>query len=664
MLKLRLAAAALNQTPMAWEGNRDRIITAIEAARAADAAILCLPELCVSGYGCEDHFFSAGVQQATLEMLAEILPATRGMAVALGLPVMVNRGLYNAAALACDGELLGLTLKQHLAGDGLHYEPRWFRKWPAAAVERIELFGRQVPVGDLLYNCGGVRIGIEICRDAWVADRPGSRLAAGGADILLNPTASHFAFGKQDVRRRLVLEGSRQFDVSFAFANLLGNEAGRAIFDGGTHIASSGVMLAEGPRLTFADHVLSCADIDVEATRRKKASSSEPSLPPQAYGGETVHSNFKLRSPGSPCPAAQPSPWDSTPPPKLEEFSRAVPLALFDYLRKSHAGGTVISLSGGADSAAVATLVWLMVKLGTAELGRDGFAQRLPRVGGLDAAKSDETIVGKLLTCVYQQTRHSSETTRSAAHVVAKAIGAEFLQWNVDKLVDGYVATVSQAIGRELSWDRDDVALQNIQARARGPAAWLLANLRNALLLVTSNRSEAAVGYATMDGDTCGGLAPIAGVDKAFLLQWLKWMEESGPLEAGALPALKAVNDQIPTAELRPASEHQTDEGDLMPYPLLEAIERAGIRDKLTPIEVFETLGPQFPELSPQQLAAYIERFFTLWCRSQWKRERLAASFHVDDRSLDPKGWCRFPILNSGFELELAALREYVKGVS
>jgi NAD+ synthase (glutamine-hydrolysing) len=663
MLKLRLAAAALNQTPMNWEGNRDRIITAIEAAREADAAVLCLPELCISGYGCEDHFFSAGVQKATLEMLAEIMPATRGMAVAMGLPVMVNRGLYNAAALVCDGELMGLTLKQHLAGDGLHYEPRWFRKWPAGAVERIELLRRETPVGDLLYNCGGVRIGIEICRDAWVADRPGSRLAAGGADILLNPTASHFAFGKQDIRRRLVLEGSRQFDVSFAFANLLGNEAGRVIFDGGTHIASSGVMLAEGPRLSFGDYALTCADIDVEATRRKKASSSEPSLPPQAYGGESVHSAFSLPSPKSACPPTAPSPWDEVPPPKNEELARAVPLALFDYLRKSRAGGAVISLSGGADSAAVATMVWLMAKLAIAELGRDGFAKRLPNIEGLDAANGDEAAVGRLLACVYQQTRNSSTTTHDAAAAVAKAIGSEFVEWNVDKLVDGYVATVSQAVGRNLTWDRDDTALQNIQARARGPAAWLLANLRNALLLVTSNRSEAAVGYATMDGDTCGGLAPLAGVSKAFLLQWLQWMEQTGPLGVGPLTALNLINRQQPTAELRPPSEHQTDEGDLMPYSLLDAIERTAIRDKLTPVEVFETLRPDFPSYSSQQLADWIERFFALWCRSQWKRERFAASFHVDDRSLDPKGWCRFPILNGNFDRELAQLRQHLKSL-
>ena len=119
-------------------------------------------------------------------------------------------------------------------------------------------------------------------------------------------------------------------------------------------------------------------------------------------------------------------------------------------------------------------------------------------------------------------------------------------------MVDEYVRTVSTAIGRELTWEHDDVSLQNVQARARGPGIWLLANLRNALLLTTSNRSEAAVGYATMDGDTCGGLAPIAGIDKAYLLDWLKWMETIGPAGVGPLPALAAVTCLSPTAELRP----------------------------------------------------------------------------------------------------------------
>lgn len=661
MLNLRLAAAAVNQTPLDWAGNRDRLLAAIEAARQAEACVLCLPELAVSGYGCEDQFFSAGVTDTSLAMLQELLPATRGMAVCVGLPVVVGRGLYNGAAMMCDGKLLGITLKQHLAGDGLHYEPRWFRPWACGEVRRIDVGGESIPVGDLMFDIGGVRIGIEICRDAWVANRPGSRFAAAGADVILNPTASHFAFAKQDVRRRIVLEGSRTFVCSYVFANVLGNEAGSAIFDGGTHIATAGRMVAEGPRLSFADHVLACGDVDVGITRRLRVAASTPSCPDGAFRGEVVTSEFALRSPKSPCPDTSVGAWDTVEPNKAEEFARAASLALFDYLRKSHANGFVISLSGGADSSTVATLVWLMVKLGVGELGLEGFAAKLPRVAGLEKLPSDEAVVGKLLVCAYQATRNSGDVTRNAATTMAKAVGAEFHEWNIDAFVDNYLAIGSKAVGRDLTWDRDDTAMQNVQARARGPAVWLLANLRNALLLVTSNRSEAAVGYATMDGDTCGGLAPIAGIDKAYLLEWLKWMEQTGPLGVGPLPALAAVNSQRPTAELRPPGEAQTDEGDLMPYRVLDAIDRAAVRDKQTPVEVFEVVSARFPEFSTAQVGAWVEKFFQLWYRNQWKRERFATGFHLDDSNLDSKTWCRFPVLSGGFERELAELREVLK---
>ena len=190
----------------------------------------------------------------------------------------------------------------------------------------------------------------------------------------------------------------------------------------------------------------------------------------------------------------------------------------------------------------------------------------------------------------------------------------------------------------------------------RSPSVWLLANVTGALLLATSNRSEAAVGYATMDGDTSGGLSPIAGIDKAYLRQWLRWLEAEGPDGLGPIPALSVVNQQQPTAELRPAAQHQTDEGDLMPYVLLDAIERAAIRDKRSPLEVWELMRAEFPAYEGPLLVTWILRFFRLFSRNQWKRERYAPSFHLDDESLDPKTWCRFPILSGGFERELAQL--------
>jgi NAD+ synthase (glutamine-hydrolysing) len=184
----------------------------------------------------------------------------------------------------------------------------------------------------------------------------------------------------------------------------------------------------------------------------------------------------------------------------------------------------------------------------------------------------------------------------------------------------------------------------------------MLANLRNHLLLATSNRSEAAVGYATMDGDTCGGLSPLAGIDKAYLLRWLQWREKSAPQGLSSVPRLSRVNNIPPTAELRPKEFQQTDEADLMPYDVLDVIERAAIRDKKSPADVLATLAEGYGHYSDADRRKWVVRFFTLWCRNQWKRERYAPGFHLDDESLDPKTWCRFPILSGAFMEELKEL--------
>jgi len=657
MKLLRVAAATLNQTPLDWDGNRTHIISAIEEARAEGVSVLCLPELCISGYGCEDAFLAPGTQAMALSVLEEILPYARGLLVSVGLPLFHNKALYNACALIADGKLVGFVAKRALSGDGIHYEPRWFKPWPVGARTTISVLGQVAPLGDIFFDCSGVRIGFEICEDAWVAQRRGAELSLMGVDLILNPSASHFAFGKQDVRRRLVLEGSRAFGVSYVYANLLGNEAGRAIYDGDALIATGGKVIAQAQRFSFADHVLVSGVIDVDLTRVLHASlnSSQPRV--VSAPGECVSVDFAFPSVEAFGPDAEVAEWERSSQLKEEEFARAIALGLFDYCRKSRSRGFVVSLSGGADSAAVACLVGLMVRFSVLELGLDGFAEKFEHIEGLSRLISDRELIGVLLTTAYQATRNSSEVTRAAAAQVARALGATHLEFDVEPLVAGYVAVIESALCRKLEWQRDDLALQNIQARARAPSVWLLANLNSALLLSTSNRSEAAVGYATMDGDTAGGLSPIAGIDKAFLRRFLVWLEKIGPHSLAPIPELSAVNAQAPTAELRPPSATQTDEADLMPYEVLDAIERAAIRDKRSPREVLSLICAQFSQYSKDDLWLWLDRFFRLWSRNQWKRERYAPSFHVDDENLDPKTWCRFPILSGGFSRELRELR-------
>ncbi|MDD5438991.1 MAG: NAD(+) synthase [Candidatus Omnitrophica bacterium] len=660
---ITVAGAGLNQTPLAWDDNKAHILAAILEARRSGAGILCLPELSISGYGCEDTFQSRGVLAMSARVLKEIIPATKGIAVCLGLPLAYENDIFNAVCFAVNGTIAGFVAKKYLAGDGLHYEPRWFKPWPRGARAAVALGGKTYPVGDLIFDLSGIRVGFEICEEAWVPQRPGAELARQGVDIILNPSASHFAFGKHEVRKRFVLDGSRAFGAAYVYSNLVGCEAGRIIYDGGVLIAAGGNLLAHGKRFTYNDVIVSSGNVDIDTIRMSRSRTAGFTPRTGEKSDRLISRPFKF--PGTVTaagPADTAEPWENRADVKKEEFSRSVSLGLFDYLRKSRAQGFVVSLSGGVDSSTVSCLVALMVRFGVEELGLKGFIRKLAYIRPLKKAQTEKDIVREILTCVYQATKNSSSATRRAAYQVAYSIGARFYEFDVEPLVNDYVKIVSGNIGRPLSWATDDIPLQNIQARARAPGVWLLANERHALLLATSNRSETAVGYATMDGDTCGGLGPIAGVDKAFLRQWLIWLEKEGPLGAFSIPALSRVNEQKPTAELRPLNRRQTDEKDLMPYDVLDIVERYAIRDKKTPLEIFLLTRKTFTRAyGDKDLALWIERFFKLWCRNQWKRERYAPSFHLDDENLDPKTWCRFPILSGNYERELGELRGYVK---
>jgi NAD+ synthase (glutamine-hydrolysing) len=670
MKLVKVGVACVNQTPFAWDENFAHLRVAIEQARSQGVSLLCLPELAITGYACEDTFFMDGLQDTAFSQLDELAKLTKGMVVAVGVPVYHEKALYNAAALLADGEIVGFVAKQFLAGDGIHYEPRWFKAWPAGEIDMLERVGadgiRRWPLGDLTFDLGGVRVGFEICEDAWVANRPGTDLALRGVDILCNPSASHFAFGKFVVRQRFVIEGSRAFGVAYLYANLLGNEAGRIIYDGGGLIASNAELVACGRRFSFQDVELSTAVIDIDANRREQArrGSHRP-----RHDAEELVIEFPFawpeRKPELPVPLT--SSWEDGANVREEEFGRAVGLGLWDYLRKSRAHGYVVSLSGGADSAACAVLVALAVQLAFQELGPAGVRARLPRIKRLhdviDSGRPIDESVGALLACAYQPTENSGKVTRTAAEQVARAIGSVFHTIDVDAQYKAYISTLEATIGRKLDWSTDDVTLQNIQARVRAPSIWMLANLRRAVLITTSNRSEVAVGYATMDGDTAGGLAPLGGIDKPYLRQWLRFMETTGLTGLAPIPALSYINHQQPTAELRPrvaGTAEQTDEADLMPYDFLESVEDAAIRDKHTPLEALQKLQPYYAQYTPLQLATWIERFFRLWCINQWKRERFAPAFHLDDRNLDPRSWCRFPILSGGFERELAEMKAFV----
>lgn len=607
---LKIGGATVNQTPMDWANNTDNILKAIDAARNANIAILCFPELCITGYGCEDWFLSEWLAERAWNELMVIKEQCQNITIAVGLPVRIDGITYNGCCVIHNQKILGITLKQNLANDGVHYEPRWFKAWVPDHTQLLKKGNDTIQVGDLVYDVHGIRFGFEICEDGWRGkDRPGYRLHQRQVNLILNPSASHFAMGKSLLRENEVVNaGSRLFNCAYVFVNLSGNEAGRMIYDGDIIISQQGKNLVTHPRLSFKPFNLAACLIDF-----RDPSNSE---------------KF--------------SPADNKD--KKEELARAVAVALFDYLRKSKSGGYVLSLSGGADSAACAIMVSEMVRRASDELGWESFCEAL----GIPLVSSREAAMALVLTCAYQSTVNSSDTTFQAAKTLSESLGATFYSWSIDNAVSGYTTSLEKVLGRTLTWETDDITLQNIQARSRSPIIWMLANIKRAVLLTTSNRSEGDVGYATMDGDTSGSLAPIAGLSKVFILEWLRWAET----ELG-YSGLQQVNNLQPTAELRPLERHQTDEKDLMPYAVLAQIEYHAILNKRSPVEVFQHMKTVAPAT---ELKGYIKKFFRMWAANQWKRERLAPSFHLDELNVDPRTWCRFPILSSAFAAELAEL--------
>jgi len=619
---LKIAGAALNQTPIDWANNLQNIHEAIRLAQAQGVDLLCLPELSITGYGCEDLFLSPWLPEFAFEKLLEIKDWCHNLTVCVGLPVRVFGQVFNTACVIKNREIVGFTAKQFLANDGVHYEPRWFSSWPANEIRNFEMLGQTYQIGDIIYEEQGIKYAFEICEDAWRPDnvRPAARHLEKGVQLIINPSASHFAMSKTDLRYKLVLNASKNFNCTYLYCNLLGNEAGKMIYDGEILIAQNGNLISRNNLLSFKQ-------VDFEAA---EVSFSQP-LP-------TVEMIADL-----------------APPDENKEFISAISLALFDYLRKSRSKGYVLSLSGGADSSVCAVAVAEMIRRAVCEVGLDDFAARtqvlkpevLAALKKLPAGEKEQVkaICQYFLICAYQASRNSSDDTFHSAASLAESIGATFYNWFIDDEVAGYTDKIEKAIGRKLTWETDDVTLQNIQARVRAPVIWMLTNLSGSLLMATSNRSEASVGYATMDGDTAGSISPLAGVDKAFLRQWLVWAQQELGYEG-----LQYVNNLQPTAELRPSDQAQTDEKDLMPYPILNQIERLAFYERLSPRQVYEKMQGQTDD---DLLKLYIKRFFTLWSRNQWKRERYAPAFHMDDYNVDPRSWLRFPILSGGYVDEL-----------
>jgi NAD+ synthase (glutamine-hydrolysing) len=613
-MSVRIASSNLNQTPLDWRGNLNNIRESIKIAKDNSVDILCLPELSITGYGCQDLFYHDWFIQKSDDILKEIRLLTKSITVIVGHPLSFNKKRYNSCCIIRNQKILGFFIKSNLPNDGIHYEKRWFEGWEYGKVDKFNFLNQSYPIGNFQIEYdNNLTLGFEICRDMWDEERPANYIKTKKNLIIFNPIASHYAFKKFDFRKKLVVESSKKFNCTYISVNLLGNESGKVIFEGDTILASEGKLISVNDRFSFKNISFSKYDID--------------------FNSQSDKINYES--------------------PKIyDEFIDAFSLGLSDYLFKSNLNGFALSLSGGLDSSSIAILTYEMIKR---ILEKQGI-ETLNKKFNLNLIPSDnihsniKKVINKILFTAYQETENSTKETKRSAKILSDFIGSNHFEWSIDSEVKSITEKISNKTSKKYSWEENDITLQNVQARVRSPFIWFIANANNLLLLSTSNRSESSVGYSTMDGDSSGSISPIAGIDKVFIKDLLKYLREKYNYTC-----LDNVLSLKPSAELKPTNKKQFDEDDLMPYNILSEIERCFVKERKSPMEIYNILKRK--ELSDDEsLKKNIKNFFKLLATNQWKRERTAPSFHFDDYSLDASTWFRFPILSNNFKEEIDSL--------
>ena len=615
-MEIKLASSNINQTPLDWKKNYSNIKKSIDNAKNNNIDILCFPELSITGYGCQDLFYSKWLNKKSDKLLIEISKMCKNIMILIGHTLVYNKKLYNSLCIIKNSKILGFFIKSNLPNDGIHYEKRWFEPWVLGSIEKITFNNQQVPVGSIQieYN-EKLTIGFEICRDSWDNEiRPANLIKTSKNLLILNPIASHYAFNKFEFRLNQVIKSSKKYNCIYMSVNLLGNESGKTIFEGDTILAVKGKLISISERFSLNDYVLNTYFIDLK----------------------DIGKSMKYK------------PYN-----KFDEFIDAFNLALSDYLIKSKSKGFALSLSGGLDSSSLAILIYEMVRRSICKIGLEETYKRF---------KIDESIIDRndrndrnnvkkichqILHTAYQKTENSSQETIKSSKKISEFVGCNHYEWSIDDEVSSIVKKISKKTKIKYNWDDHDIPLQNIQARVRSPFIWFIANTNNLLLLSTSNRSESSVGYSTMDGDSSGSIAPLAGIDKFFLRELIYYMKDKLGYNI-----LSHVLNLEPSAELKPQQFNQKDENDLMPYDLLSRIEKMAILDRMSPKQIKRVLNSQ-GDFDNKLISYGIKKFFRLFGKNQWKRERTAPSFHFDEYSVDPSSWLRMPILSGNFKEEL-----------
>ena len=577
MSSLRIALCQLDVTVGDLDANAEKVIARLGEAEAAGADLAVFPELVLTGYPPEDLLLESGFVEGNLLALEKVAAATQRCAAVVGF-VEEDGDLYNAAAVCAQGEVRGVVRKQLLPNYGVFDERRYFAPGDGP---------------DELFLIAGVRVGVTICEDAWSPTGPVGRLGEGGAELVVTLNASPYRAGILAQRERMLATRAADASAALCYVNLVGGQD-ELVFDGASMVFDNdGELVASAPQ--FRESLTIC-DLDIHPVFRKRL------LDPRGHEGVSALPLVKV-SPaevatnvlaGEPRPACDYQPALA---PRLDRVAgvyEALVLGTSDYISKNRFSEVLVGLSGGVDSSLVATIA-------ADALGAD-------RVHG-----------------VMMPSRFSSPGSVDDAAALAKNLGIGTDTVPIEaahRVLLEMLGPVST--GGELA---AGLAGENLQARIRGVILMAVSNDRGWLVLTTGNKSEMAVGYATLYGDMAGGYAVLKDVPKTLVYELCEYRNSV----AGFDLVPRVVIDKPPSAELRP---DQRDDESLPPYDVLDPILEGYVERDLT---VSDLVSAGFD-------AATVRRVIDLVDRAEYKRRQAPPGPRVTSRGFGKDR--RMPITN------------------
>lgn len=673
--KVTVASATLNQWALDFEGNLDRILQSILDAKEMGATFRTGPELEICGYNCEDHFYESDTFLHSWEVLAELLnaPLCKDILIDVGMPVMHKNVAYNCRLIFFNKKIVLIRPKKILADDGNYRESRWFASWKKDRTTEDFYLPRMisaitgqktVPIGDAVISTLDTCIGFEVCEELWCSDSPHIPLSLDGVEIICNGSGSHTQLRKNYILADLVKCATMKCGGCYIFSNLRGCDGERVYFEGTSSITLNGSILTRTKQFSLDEVEVITATIDLEDIRCYR--NSKRSLANLASGSKSyprIAIDFSL-SPENDTSLPTAQPIDVVHLTPEEEIAQGPACWLWDYLRRSGQGGFFLPLSGGIDSSSTAVIVHSMCRLIVENIQRGTDPKVLADVRRITAdaeyiPKSPQELCNRILVTCYMGTENSSKETKNRASGLAAAIGSYHLNIVIDKAVSACLEIFSTITGLFPKFaanggcPRQNMALQNIQARLRMVLSYLFAQLvlwargrpGGLLVLGSANVDEALRGYLTKYDCSSADINPIGGISKTDLRKFITYAQ--GKFN---IPILGEIYSAVPTAELEPLSQGkiaQSDEQDMgMTYDELSLFGRLRKIENCGPYSMFCKLVQTWSDTcTPRQVSEKVKHFFRCYAINRHKMTVLTPSYHAECYSPDDNRFDLRPFL-------------------